>query len=249
MRCLIGLAVVATLAFASTSGARIAAEPPTLADACGSTAGLEAQTAWLTTSDGVRLYTAEAGTGSTAIVLSHQGRSDLCDTIPYATTLVAAGFRVFAFDFRGWGRSQSPSRHALALGNDLAAMVERTRAKGAERVFLIGASMGGAAIVQNTSNLRVDGRISLSGTRLWTGYGINHPDQLRRIRAPFLYIGARDDWRAPLKEVRSILRRIGSRDKRTALYPGSDHGWALVDVGRLAASRRALILNWLRRRS
>jgi pimeloyl-ACP methyl ester carboxylesterase len=249
MRRWIGLAVVATLAFASTSGARIAAEPPTLADACGSTAGLEAQTAWLTTSDGVRLYTAEAGTGSTAIVLSHQGRSDLCDTIPYATTLVAAGFRVFAFDFRGWGRSQSPSRHSLALGNDLAAMVERTRAKGAERVFLIGASMGGAAIVQNTSNLRVDGRISLSGTRLWNGYGINHPDRLRRIRAPFLYIGARDDWRAPLKEVRSILRRIGSHDKRAALYPGSDHGWALVDVGRLAASRRALILNWLRRRS
>jgi alpha-beta hydrolase superfamily lysophospholipase len=243
----IGLVAMATLTFASASGARTATEPPTLADACGSTAGLEAQPAWLTTADGVRLYTIEAGSGSTAIVLAHQGRSDLCDTLPYATTLVAAGFRVFAFDFRGWGRSQSPSRHTLALGNDLAAMVERSRAEGAKHVFLVGASMGGAAVVQNTWTLKVDGRVSLSGTRLWAGFGVNQPMNLKRIRAPFLYMGTRDDWRAPLKEARAILRRIGARDKRTALYPGSDHGWSLVDAGRLAAGRRALILNWIRR--
>jgi hypothetical protein len=234
---------------AGASAGKTMAGPPTLAEACGSTSGLDARASWLTTADGVRLYTVEAGSGATAIVLAHQGRSDLCDTLPYATTLVASGFRVLAFDFRGWGRSQSSSRHGLALGTDLAAMVQRSRADGAKHVFLVGASMGGAAVVQNTSTLRVDGRISVSGTRLWAGYGINHPDRLRRIRAPFLYIGTRDDWRAPLKEVRAIFRRIGSYDKRTALYPGSDHGWALVDVGRLAGSRRALILNWLRRRS
>lgn len=239
--------VVLEIANASTAGSTAAL--PTLTEACGSTAGLKAQSSWLTTADGVRLYAVEAGSGSTAIVLAHQGRSDLCDTLPYATTLVANGFRVLAFEFRGWGRSESPSRHPLALGNDLAALVERSRANGAKHVFLIGASMGGAAVVQNTSTLKVDGRISLSGTRLWPGYGINDPKSLRRIRAPFLYLGTRDDWRAPLKEARAIFRRIGSRDKRTALYPGSDHGWALVDVGRLAASRRALILSWIRSHS
>jgi hypothetical protein len=97
----IGLAVITSLALVSGSGARTAADPPTLSDACGSTLGLEAHAAWLTTSDGVRLYTIEAGSGPTAIVLAHQGRSDLCDTLPYATSLVAAGFHVFAFDFRG----------------------------------------------------------------------------------------------------------------------------------------------------
>jgi pimeloyl-ACP methyl ester carboxylesterase len=246
---LVGTAVVVVLAFGSASAATTPAAPPTLAEACGSTAGLEAQTAWLTTADGVRLYTAGAGSGPTAIVLAHQGRSDLCDTLPYATTLVAAGFRVLAFDFRGWGRSDSPAHNRLALGRDLAAMVDRARAENAERVFLIGASMGGAAVVQNTSALEVDGRISLSGTRLWPGYGVNQPRALKRIRTPFLYLGSRDDWRAPLREVRAIVRRIGSRDKRTALYPGSDHGWALVDAGSLAPARRSLILAWIRKRS
>jgi hypothetical protein len=46
-----------------------------------------------------------------------------------------------------------------------------------------------AAIVQNTSALRVAGRISLSGTRLWPGYGINNRAGVARIRDPFLYVG------------------------------------------------------------
>jgi alpha-beta hydrolase superfamily lysophospholipase len=244
----IGHIAVALIVGAATAGSAGAATgPPTLADACGSTSGLEAKTSWLTTGDGVRLYAIEAGSGTTAIVLAHQGQSTLCDTLSYAPTLVAAGFRVLAFDFRGWGQSERPSRNRLALGSDLAAAVGRARAGGAEHVFLIGASMGGAAVVQNSSSLDVDGRISLSGTRLWPGYGINHPGNLPRIRAPFLYVGTRDDRRAPLKEALGIFRRIGAPDKRTALYPGTRHGWQLVDTAPFAARARALIVDWIRR--
>src|SRR5215208_3236864 len=102
--------------------------------------------------------------------------------------------------------------------------------------------MGGAASVQNTSTLDVDGRISLSGTRLWRGYRVNDPAGLLRIRAPFLYVGSRNDWRAPLKEALGIFRRMGAGDKRTALYPGSDHGWCLVESSRFAPRARALVL-------
>jgi pimeloyl-ACP methyl ester carboxylesterase len=219
--------------------------PPTLAQACGSAAGLQARSSWLTTADGVRLYEIEAGRGATTIVLAHQGGSNLCDTLSYAKTLVAAGFRVLAFDFRGWGHSELPSRNRLALGRDLAAAVGRVRAGGAKHVFLAGASMGGAAVVQNTAGLQVDGRISFSGTRLWLGYGVNDPASLPRIRAPFLYVGSRDDPRAPLQEALGIFRRIGSHDKRTVLYAGSWHGWSLVDAAPFAARTRALVLAWI----
>lgn len=242
--------VIALLVFAATSGGSAASDsPPTLAEACGSTSGLEARSSWLMTGDGVRLYTIGAGGGSTAIVLAHQGRSDLCDTLPYAATLVPAGFRVLAFDFRGWGRSQSPSRHRLSLGRDLAAVVGRARAEGVQHVFLVGASMGGAAVVQNTSALRVDGRISISGTRLWPGFGINNPTGLKRIRAPFLYIGTLHDWRAPVKEALGIFRKIGARDKHVVFYSGSLHGWDLVDTARFAPKARARILKWIRSRA
>jgi pimeloyl-ACP methyl ester carboxylesterase len=159
--------------------------------------------------------------------------------------LRASGYRIVAFDFRGSGRSEAPSKNGLALGRDLAAAVAHARQSGAERIFLIGSSMGGAAIVQNTSALRVDGRISLSGTRLWPGFGINNPAGLARIRDPFLYVGSRDDWRAPLKEALSIFRRVGAADKRTAFYPGSDHGWQLVEEAPFAARARRLVLFWI----
>jgi pimeloyl-ACP methyl ester carboxylesterase len=233
----------------TATGAALDNTPPTLPQACGSAAGLPARTFWTTTTDGVRLYMTEAGTGKTTLVLAHGGGSDLCETLAFARRLVARGYRIVAFDFRGNGRSSSPATNRLALGNDLAAAVTHARQAGARHVFLIGSSMGGAAIVQNTSDLPVDGRISLSGTRLWTGFGINNPAGLSRIQAPFLYIGARDDSRAPLAEALGIFRKIGARDKRTAFYPGSDHGWQLVETSRFAPRVRALAIAWIERHS
>jgi len=219
--------------------------PPTLVQACGDANDLTARAFWQQTKDGVRLYMIEAGKGKTTTVLAHGGRSDLCDTLTFATKLVAAGYRVIAFDFRGSGRSEAPSTNTLALGTDIAAAVAHARTTGAERVFLIGSSMGGAAIVQNTSALRVEGRISLSGTRLWPGFGINNPAGLARIHAPFLYVGSRYDWRAPLKEALGIFRRVGAVDKHIAIYPGPDHGWQLLDSSRFAPRARSLVLRWL----
>lgn len=93
----------------------------------------------------------------------------------------------------------------------------------------MGASMGGAAVVQISVRIDVTGRISFSGTRLRSGYGINDPAGVRRVSAPFLYVGTRDDWRAPRPEARSVFGMIGSADKKIVLYPGSDHGWDLVE--------------------
>ncbi len=241
---------IALLLFLSAvaPAAQAAHAPPSLAAACGSNAGIKAQPLWLTTRDGVRLYAIEAGHGAAAVALAHQGGSDLCGELPYAKTLVASGLRVLAFDFRGWGHSQSPSHDSLALGRDLAAAVARLHGEGAKQVFLIGASMGGAAVVQNSGGMPVAGSVSLSGTRLWPGYGINTPGP-SALRAPFLYIGSKNDGRAPLTEARKIFRKAGSRDKRSAFYRGSWHGWSLVQDAPFAAKTRALILAWIRARS
>lgn len=221
-----------------------AGKPPSLVAACGDAYGIRARPLWLTAADRVHLYAVEAGHGPTAVVLAHQGGSDLCEELPYAKTLLARGLGVLAFDFRGNGRSELPTRNSLALGRDLAAAVARVHRQGAKHVFLIGASMGGAAVVQNGSGLRVAGLVSLSGTRLWRGYGINKPGP-GALRAPFLYLGSRGDARAPLPEARAIVRRVGSRDKRAVFYPGSLHGWELVQTAAHAARTRALILAWI----
>ena len=223
-------------------------EPPSLASACGSASGIEAEPYWLQTEDNVRLYAIDAGSGSVAVVLAHQGRSDLCEELPYTKTLIGAGLRVLAFDFRGNGHSAYPSKNALAYRRDFAATIKHLKGEGATRVFLIGASMGGAAAVQNSGGLPFAGVVSLSGTRLWPGFGINKPGP-RALRAPFLYIGSKSDYRAPLKEARTIIRTAGSRDKRSIFYRGSRHGWELVQSAPFAAKNRTLIHDWIQRHS
>jgi pimeloyl-ACP methyl ester carboxylesterase len=249
----IGLVAVAGLGVSCGSGhkPRSSAESPAppLQTECGSFySALGARPLWLETSDGVRLYAVEAGEGRAATVLAHQGQSNLCDTLDYAKTLLAGGLRVLAFDFRGNGLSERPSRNALALGRDLAAATERAHADGAEHVFLIGASMGGAAAVQNGAGLPVSGIVSLSGTRLWPGFGVNRPGA-RALSAPLLYIGSRDDSRAPLGEARALFEQAASRDKRIVLYPGALHGWQLVADTSPGPKTRALILSWIRARA
>jgi alpha-beta hydrolase superfamily lysophospholipase len=230
------------------SSASAAVKPPSLVKACGPGPGVAARPLWLTTADGVRLYAVEAGASRTVAVLAHQGGSDLCQELPYAKALIASGLRILAFDFRGNGQSHQSAKHALALGSDLAAAVARAHEEKAKHVFLIGASMGGAAVVQNSAGLQVTGLVSLSGTRLWPGYGINKPGP-EALRAPLLYLGSKSDWRAPLREARSIVRRVGSRDKSAVYYSGSLHGWELVQDAPFAAKARALILAWLRAHS
>jgi pimeloyl-ACP methyl ester carboxylesterase len=247
------LAAVATIACTTTGAATakrsqpraVRAAPPSLMTACGSTSGIAARALWLITRDRVRLYAIEASHGTLGVVLAHQGGSDLCEELPYAKTLVDAGLRVLAFDFRGNGHSARPSKNRLAYRRDFTAAIKQLRTDGATHVFLIGASMGGAAAVQNSGGLPLTGVVSLSGTRLWSGYGINKPGP-RALRAPFLYVGSKSDWRAPLKEARSIVRKVGSRDKRSIFYRGSRHGWELVDFAPFAAKSRALILAWIR---
>jgi pimeloyl-ACP methyl ester carboxylesterase len=203
---------------------------------------------WLETSDGVRLHAVEAGHGSTTVVLAHQGQSSVCDTIDYVRRLLASGLRIVAFDFRGHGLSQRPARHSLALGRDLAAAVDWAREDGAEHVFLIGASMGGAAAVQNGAGLPVAGVVSLSGTRIWPGFGINKPGA-GALTAPLLYIGTRDDSAAPVDEARAVVRTAGSKDKRSLFYGGALHGWQLVGDTPMGPKNRALILSWMRARA
>jgi alpha-beta hydrolase superfamily lysophospholipase len=246
------LTIIALVLGAGSTAAASTAEdapPPTLADACGSrsdwTNELQAEAFWLYTYDRVRLYAIDTRSGARTVVLAHGWGDDLCETLVVAAKLVAGGYRVVAFDFRGSGRSQSPSKNWRSLGRDLAAAVAHARRTGAQRIFLMGSSMGGAAIVQNTASLRVDGRISLSGTWLWPAVGINDPRGVRRIRAPFLYVGTRRDRRTPHKEALDVFRRVGAKDKRMAVYPGGEHGWQILQYSKYGPRSQALILGWL----
>ncbi len=243
-------AFLAILALVVSSGANGAGGPPTLKEKCGDTPGVSTQPFWITTADAVRLYAIEVGSGPVGVVLAHESPANLCGWLPYVPSLTAAGLRVLAFDFRGFGASVAPRSAAYrAFDRDLAAAVARVRADGARHVFLMGASYGGAIALTYAPRLKLDGVISLSGEIYLPSTKANPFASAPRLRAPLLIVGSRHDRYLPVKDALTLLRRAGSKDKRTALYRGGWHGWGIVEDAPYAAHARALILSWIRARS
>jgi pimeloyl-ACP methyl ester carboxylesterase len=223
--------------------------PPSLAAQCGDVAeGIDARPFWFRASDKSLLNGVAIGEGETAVVLAHGNPSDLCSWLPYAKTLASRGYLALAFDFRGLGNSrpqfaERAARHDL----DLEAAVEQARKRGADRVFLIGGSYGGAAAVWAGAELGDDlaGVIDLSGpTSLFDAIG-----RAPKLTAPLLVVAARHDSVVSAEDSRELVAAAGSQDKQAAIYPGDWHAQDLLYSAPYRGEVDRLITEFLRRYS
>ncbi len=100
------------------------------------------------TQDGGVVYADLYGKGNRGVVLAHGGQFKKESWKPQAQALAAAGFRVLAIDFRGYGRSRGPGDSDpmdAPLHFDVLAAVRYLRNAGTRTVSVVGGSMGGWA--------------------------------------------------------------------------------------------------------
>ena len=202
---------------------------PSLASECGRAvaAGAPPATAVaFTAGDGVQLHGVVLGRGGTTVVLAHEYPDSLCGWFPYAAVLARAGNRVLLFDQRGKG---------TRIDLDVVAAVEQARELGAAKVVAMGASLGGAAtlVAAGRDCFEVSGIVSASGETDLRTYGRGVPPLYavpfeRRIAAPLLVVGSKDDPLVDETEVTRLLKRASSATKRSVLVDGSGHGWDLL---------------------
>lgn len=105
--------------------------------------------AFITTRDGVQLYTKDWGQGRPVILLHGWPLSaDSFDDLSVA--IAEAGMRAIAYDRRGFGRSDQPwnGYDYDTFADDLAAVIEQT---GATDAALVGFSMGGGEVARYMS--------------------------------------------------------------------------------------------------
>ena len=99
------------------------------------------------TKDSTELHVKEWGTGGRTVIFTHAWplSADIWDY--QAAALAEAGYRVLAYDRRGFGRSSQPAAgyDFDTLSDDLAAVIAES---GARDVTLVGYSMGGGEIVR-----------------------------------------------------------------------------------------------------
>jgi len=101
---------------------------------------------YITTADKTQLYVKDWGSGR-PVILIHGWPLSADSWDDQAMMLADAGFRVIAYDRRGFGRSSQPwsGYDYDSLADDLAAVIERT---GATDATLVGFSMGGGEVAR-----------------------------------------------------------------------------------------------------
>jgi alpha-beta hydrolase superfamily lysophospholipase len=244
--------VLAVLALAACGGSshKLASNgAPSVASTCGT--AVHASTYFLKTGDGVRIYTAATGGGSKAVVLLHEsGGAGLCGWLPTLRWLAANDIRAVAINFRGYPPSGTPSLAAYHhYAQDIQTAVDAAHTLGAKEVFVMGASMGGAATVAEAPELKdVAGVISLSGELELPTSELDAIGAAPKITVPFLFVGSEADGYVLGSEARRLTRAVGSRDKQVHIFDGGYHGWDLLDVAPYRARVKALLLDWLRSR-
>ena len=150
--------------------------------------------------------------GDVAVILAH-GFSEVTaqdDWLPFAPALARQGYSVLTFNFRGFCDPRAGcSGDGMELGNnwrDALAAVAFMEARGSQDIFLIGASMGGLAVLRAARMPGVDlaGVISLSTPQFPSRYYTVDtpandltPSRLAQIDEPKLFVAGEHDVQLP----------------------------------------------------
>src|SRR5579863_1093838 len=174
------------------------------------------------TQDGGIVYGIVYGMGERGVVLAHGGQFNKESWEKQAQALTGAGFRVLAFDFRGYGQSRGPHDSKSDEGRryDVLAAVAYLRKTGAKSVYVVGGSMGGdyAAEAAEAEPAAIDRIVMLAS-------GGDTP--LIKMKGPKLYIICRDDVEGDakiprLREIR-VQYEKASGPKELVVLEGSAH--------------------------
>jgi esterase/lipase len=97
--------------------------------------------------------------------------------------------------------------------------------RGAERIMLVGASMGGTAALVATGEIDVDGVAVLSAPREFSG--LDALPAVGGLEIPALFLVGRQD-ESFARDARRLFRATSSPDKALVATAGSEHGTDLL---------------------
>lgn len=187
------------------------------------------------TSDGGTVVADRYGDGAHAVVLAHGMVFDKESWREQALALEKAGLLVLAIDFRGYGESRAGDGGAEAKHLDVLAAVRYLHEQGAERVSVVGGSMGGRASAQASIEAapgEIDRLVLLA-------HGpVEEPE---KIQGAALFVVAEGEGLAEAVRAQYAAKQ---GEKKLAVLPGSAHAQHLFKT-ELAERVLGEIRDWL----
>jgi alpha/beta hydrolase fold len=213
--------------------------------ACGTTRGNDANSktraaekVTFEASDGVKLVGRLYGDGDVGLVLAHMGRpgDTLLDWAPLSRELAEHGYMALAYNRRGV--CTTPSRECSAgpddfanSWNDVVGASSYLRARGADEVVLVGASIGAMASLHALARDRVGASafIEIGGVNHESGYSFSRRD-LQALEPHKLFVSSVGDTYDGA-DAAMEWHRWAKEPKQLELLPGAEHGTDMLIAG------------------
>jgi pimeloyl-ACP methyl ester carboxylesterase len=241
------LAVVAALGLLVVVGCASATPTPTPAPTPTPTPSptppaMDVRAIEFTTSDGVTLGGRLFGAGDKWVLLAHMAPADQSSWEPFARELASRGYRALTFNFRGYQPSGG-SRDIPRMNLDAQAALKYARDSGAARVYLIGASMGGTAMLSAAATEELPAVVALSAPQRFQGLEVSLA-QIIGFKTPVLFLASQDD-KSAADDARNMYDSI-KVEKEIAVLRGGAHGTNLL-IGLYGQDAKDRILSFLER--
>ena len=200
--------------------------------------GVKIEEVRLETTDGLTLRGNLYGQGDIGVVLAHMFPADQSSWNDFATELAATGdYKVLTFNFRGYGLSEGV-KNIVRIDKDVQVALDHLIEETA-KVYLVGASMGGTAVLKVASTRDVAGVATLSAPRDFEGLSVGN--KLDQVRGAKLFIAARGDGSAP-DDARSFYDSV-SEPRELEIVAGEAHGTDMLEDP--PNTVKDLLKNWL----
>jgi pimeloyl-ACP methyl ester carboxylesterase len=188
-------------------------------------------------------------TADVTVLYNHGNYAGIEHYLPRLRYLHEAGYNLFVWDYRGYGKSKpdtTPTGDQLLADADTAFAVGRSLAPDPDRLVSYGYSLGAVAATRMAEQQRPCalvleapftsiGSITTDNTTLSLGDGMlssgafDNADRMSRIEAPTLAMIGTDDHLFSPEEVRAMVEQ-GPGPRTVEVLPGVEHGVANVGI-------------------
>lgn len=193
------------------------------------------------TGDGVPLTGTRYGAGTTALIFSNMGDNEPAPWERMAPLFAEQGYLVLTYHFRYPSRTShfTPEMAAHTV-DDLQAAVAFVRTQGAQKIVLVGASLGGMATAKVAATVQPVALVVMAAPADLLEFDFQvTADELAAITAPKLFIVSQDDTIVPAAATQHMFD-LAAEPKEMQLYPSSAHGLQLLTTDHADALRQRL---------
>ena len=188
---------------------------------------LELHTVTFDTADGATISGELYGSGKTAVIFSMMGN---CKPgwREFAQLTAAQGFLALTYPWRGCRAGSVDEVLIQKFLEDTRAAITFARGQGAEKIILVGASLGGCASAKLVVESQASGIVILASPPLISQWDFEIQSADLDTDIPKLFITAENDKTVPARATRELYD-LAAEPKEWQTYPGSAHGTDLFE--------------------